>query len=162
MRERTPFERRCDAAWKEHPGLDLKLSVHILRRRDELRAYELSHVYVVRDPISDMVKIGRAKSPWNRISSLQTGSPTPLETVLTVPAPKDLEPMLHRFLEADRIQGEWFRPTPKVLVAIELLLSASDFHRAAAEDGEQPEPELTIDVLCNTAEHLLDHIEAAA
>jgi hypothetical protein len=163
VRERTPFERRCDQAWHNHPGEDLRLSLHVLRRDSEVTATYITNLYVVYDASADAVKIGVTRTPKPRLSNLQLGTSHPLERILAVPARAGLEQVLHGYLASDRIRGEWFRLTPRVLVAIELLLSAEDFHRDALRDGEEPEhPDLTTEVLCSRANDLLDALEAAA
>jgi hypothetical protein len=159
---RGPLQQRCDAAWNDQPGETLRLSLHILRRVTEITATYETNLYVVHDPSADAVKIGITRSVKPRISNLQLGSAHPLELILAIPAHAGLERVLHQYLDADRLRGEWFRLTPRVLVALELLMSADDFYRTALEDGVPELPDLTTEVLCSSANELLDYIEAAA
>jgi hypothetical protein len=67
------------------------------------------------------VKIGRSKTPQGRARALQTGNPHQLTMLGSVVAFLGFETALHRAHAADRIQGEWFRPSPAVLETIDRL-----------------------------------------
>jgi hypothetical protein len=161
---RTPFEQRCDDAWRTFSDFELRLSLYVFRRDREICATEPTNLYIVYDRTADAVKIGKATSTKDRLSSLGVGNPNPLEIVVSVPAPAGLEKALHRLLAEHRIRGEWFRATPEVLVACEMALSARDFWRDAeqADPGDQPDIELTVEVFCCRANELLDALEAVA
>jgi len=158
---RTVFEQRCDRAWQEQPELALLLSLHVLRR-DRETVGSPSHLYVAHDADADAVKVGISTGPRFRLSNLNVGNPRPLRAIVTVPAPAGLERILHDWLSPDRLRGEWFRCTPRALVACELLLSARDFHDDAAADGEPAPADLTVEVLCQRANELLDLVTEAA
>lgn len=79
-------------------------------------------VYFIRATESNRVKIGVATNPLQRLADLQVGSPEILELIGTVPGGRKLEERLHRALESDRVHGEWFELTDRVILAIGDLL----------------------------------------
>lgn len=71
------------------------------------------YVYIIQD--GDMVKIGKAVHPMERLKSLQTGHSRPLALVAAIPAHADLERALHRRFDNLRLPGtEWFRLAPEM------------------------------------------------
>ncbi len=62
--------------------------------------------YIVRHPITEMIKIGRTNDVQGRIKSLQTGAGAILTTLAIIPA--DVEHELHRRFAGLRRHGEWF------------------------------------------------------
>ncbi|MDL2186742.1 GIY-YIG nuclease family protein [Pseudomonas sp. ChxA] len=62
--------------------------------------------YIVRHPITGMIKIGRTSDVQGRIKSLQTGAGAILATLAIIPA--DIEQELHKRFAALRRHGEWF------------------------------------------------------
>lgn len=56
-----------------------------------------------------LVKIGKTRNPKIRLHTLKTGLPWPLRLVAMVGS--DVETDLKRKFAADRVQGEWFRPS---------------------------------------------------
>ncbi len=54
-----------------------------------------------------MVKIGRSRSPDDRLASLDETSPVPLRRLLLIE--EDVEAELHERFAADRVRREWFR-----------------------------------------------------
>jgi hypothetical protein len=80
-------------------------------------------VYFVREGEDGPVKIGMstARGLPLRLSSLQTGNPTPLRVIGTFNGgPKEERELIDGF-EGDRIVGEWFAPTPALLETIDAL-----------------------------------------
>jgi hypothetical protein len=66
--------------------------------------------YVVQlDGPGMLVKIGKSKTPSQRLQTLKTGVPWPLRLVAMVGT--DVEGELKRRFAADRVQGEWFKPS---------------------------------------------------
>lgn len=63
-----------------------------------------------------------------RLVQLQTGSPVPLRLLGTIPGTLNDEKTLHRRFASDRVQGEWFKPSTKLLA----LASPSDPLRCGA------------------------------
>jgi hypothetical protein len=56
-----------------------------------------------------LVKLGKTRNPAIRLHTLKTGLPWPLRLVAMVGS--DVETDLKRRFAADKVQGEWFRPT---------------------------------------------------
>lgn len=65
-----------------------------------------------------LVKIGCAAHPSDRVRSLQTGSPALLTLLGTEPGGAARERELHQQFADSRAHGEWFRPTPGLLLHI--------------------------------------------
>jgi hypothetical protein len=68
----------------------------------------ISFVYLVRCAVTRAIKIGIARVPKERLTTLQTGCPTPLALVGSIPGGRPEEQELHRLFARKRIQGEWF------------------------------------------------------
>lgn len=80
------------------------------------------NVYFVQvQPPDGPIKIGRATSVHDRISSLQTGSPYPLHVLHTYPCERTEEKALHARFQHLRIHGEWFKAEPELLEFIDDL-----------------------------------------
>jgi hypothetical protein len=82
-------------------------------------------LYIIGDTDGRFVKIGIAREPESRLSSLQTGCPHKLIilALFNIPNAK-VERKLHACLSPYRIQGEWFELTGEVSATIkELYLS---------------------------------------
>lgn len=88
----------------------------------------MSVVYFVQAGAGGPIKIGVASNMSQRLCALQTGSPDLLSLLATLPGTTKDEMRLHRLLRSFRHRGEWFRPAPEVLAAVE-----------AARDGRFPE-----------------------
>lgn len=71
------------------------------------------------------VKFGVSNCPGARLLSLQTGSPVQLELIGVVDGSRHLERMVHRYLVADRIHGEWFRRSTRTKELVELVRAGS-------------------------------------
>ena len=74
-------------------------------------------VYFVLSMSSHLVKIGYAKDPWKRLSSMQTGCPEELRmmAVIYTYLPVGLESDLHVRFAAQRVRGEWFSLTDELV-----------------------------------------------
>lgn len=64
------------------------------------------------------VKIGIAANPQRRLIKLQMCSPYRLRLLAVFPGKASLEQELHQRLAADRLHGEWFRRSDRLLAAI--------------------------------------------
>lgn len=62
--------------------------------------------YIIADPSSSAVKIGRGIEPENRLRACQTGNPNQL--VLLGSFEGDIESILHKTFKAHHKRGEWF------------------------------------------------------
>lgn len=65
------------------------------------------------------IKIGRAKDPYRRLIDLQVGSPYGLHLLYFFPGGAKSEAETKRTLTNEKIRGEWFWPTARVLREIE-------------------------------------------
>jgi len=83
-------------------------------------------IYLIRDSIMHMTKIGSTTDVQNRLWTLQTGCPQDLELVGYIEAddPQALEQELHRRFEHRHHRGEWFNLSDS---DIALIL---DYHNA--------------------------------
>lgn len=75
-------------------------------------------IYFTQDSSSFHVKIGYAIDAESRRKTLQTGNSAPLVILATMPGDRSTESALHRRFANDRIAGEWFYPTPALLLFI--------------------------------------------
>lgn len=66
-------------------------------------------VYVIGNPESDLVKIGRSKNTAQRLVALQPSSTFKLSVLWTTDGGCVLENALHRHFHERRVHGEWFR-----------------------------------------------------
>lgn len=69
----------------------------------------MSYVYVI-SAGRNAHKIGISSNPKERLSGLQTASPTKLSLVYTIEVerPENIEARAHRILKPWRLEGEWF------------------------------------------------------
>lgn len=78
-----------------------------------------SFVYVISGP--GAVKIGSTRNLKQRLSALQTSSPTKLSGLFcgqcSVPNARLVEMAAHKELSADRLAGEWFGATPEAAIS---------------------------------------------
>lgn len=70
-------------------------------------------IYFIATQDRQAIKIGYSGNVADRLATLQTGSPIPLVLVATMPGTQTQEQRLHA--QFDRINGEWFRPTSKLI-----------------------------------------------
>lgn len=99
----------------------------------------MSVVYFVQVGRNGPVKIGHAGHIGKRLQSLQCGNQELLVVLATIKGGKPEERAYHAALAADRIRGEWFRPTEAVLafaadakrgVGLRLPMAGSRSHAA--------------------------------
>jgi hypothetical protein len=64
------------------------------------------------------VKIGYAKHPARRLKDLQVGSPVPLCIYALAEGGNQAEQSFHKIYASERLHGEWFRCTPRLLERI--------------------------------------------
>lgn len=78
-------------------------------------------LYFIREKGADgYVKIGRTDNVQSRLKQLQSGNARRLELVRVLPGQGPTEEVWHALFANDRIKGgEWFRPTRRLLDAIE-------------------------------------------
>lgn len=76
---------------------------------------ETEVVYVVQPESLQRVKIGSAKNVGKRIVDLQIGCPLRLRLVAQMVCIKSMEFMIHQAFEAERLHGEWFELSPRLI-----------------------------------------------
>lgn len=73
-------------------------------------------VYFIQMGEDGPIKIGYARDPKRRMYELRTASPYPLHLIGTItPATRADEIALHRRFGRDRLEGEWFSPSPALM-----------------------------------------------
>lgn len=72
-------------------------------------------VYFIRDELTGNIKIGVAADPEKRLQELATGSAGALTILRTEPGGARRELALHKKFSADRVRGEWFRPSDALM-----------------------------------------------
>lgn len=83
-------------------------------------------IYFAQADGTDLVKIGfTAGDAIERVSDLQTGCPHKLSVLAAVEGGERDEARWHKEFAAERVQGEWFRLTPRLMVRI-VLAAAGD------------------------------------
>lgn len=77
-------------------------------------------VYFIRAAASGLIKIGVAGSPASRLKALQTASPVDLTLIATIPGVGQAdESRLHELFAEERVRGEWFQPSARLLAYVE-------------------------------------------
>lgn len=72
-------------------------------------------IYFIRAGGNGPIKIGLTSSVADRRSGLQICCPDQLTVMASVQAPKEVERYLHAHFAPERVRGEWFRPSPRLL-----------------------------------------------
>jgi hypothetical protein len=83
-----------------------------------------SVVYFIR--FGDRIKIGYSANLERRLQTIPHD-----EVLLTIPGASTAEANLHRTFAADRITGEWFHASPRLLAAIQDLTNRQGSTRAS-------------------------------
>ena len=74
-----------------------------------------TYIYLISDPKSNAVKIGRSDNPMKRVAELQTGNPNPLTLLSCFAAEATVEQVIHVHLKQYSLNGEWFANCDEVL-----------------------------------------------
>lgn len=85
------------------------------------KAVDKRMIYFVQDHAKTGIKIGIATDPLRRLFNLQTAHPYPLLPLGSCQGDAALERTLHKEFSEDRLLGEWFRPSERLLARIEAL-----------------------------------------
>lgn len=114
--------KSSDLVWT--PGKPLAVrqaEMHAVRARRRDREI----VYFLR--AGDFIKIGKTTDDTgNRVASLQTGCPFPIEVLATIRGGRRREARLHKTFAALRAHGEWFHASPMLLAFIARLSNRED------------------------------------
>lgn len=95
-------------------------------------------IYFTQDSTTLHVKIGHTAGDEaeTRRKALQTGNPSELVVLATMPGERADETALHQRFAAARVAGEWFRPVPALL----LLIGEAQKQAAPPFDVTPPSP----------------------
>lgn len=113
-----------------------------------------SYVYFIRAGEDGPIKIGIAFNPYLRLDELQTGNPYRLRLIGARPGGLADERGLHRTFAADRLEGEWFKPTEALLALVarhEPPTEAAVLSRGAARWGDLARHEHLLERVINEA-----------
>lgn len=80
-----------------------------------LQAIPRKATYAIRSVAGGPIKLGRATNVESRLASIQIGHPERLELVVAVRERDVTESQMHQAFAAERIRGEWFSPSPRLL-----------------------------------------------
>jgi hypothetical protein len=86
---------------------------------------KIGQLYFIGSADQDAVKIGFATEVAMRLSSLQTGNPSELTFVASVPCTFGAEQHLHRMLKDHRLRLEWYRRDEFILALMDELQDAA-------------------------------------
>ncbi len=100
--------------------------VALFHARKRLAAGAATRVYAICEEGGDAWKFGIAGDPVERLASLQVGNPRALQLYAHAPGTRELERAIHYRLRRDRLAGEWFRGSPRVLAVAELVKAAGE------------------------------------
>lgn len=78
-------------------------------------------MYAIQAGEDGPIKIGLAAKPWERLATLQTANPVRLHGRAAWRGSPAEEKALHEMFATDRLEGEWFRPTPEIVGLVEWL-----------------------------------------
>ncbi len=81
----------------------------------------MRRIYFVQSGRKGPVKIGVTDNLVARINDLQVAHHSELFLLASGPGDEEKERRIHACLAEDRIRGEWFRPSARVLAAAEAL-----------------------------------------
>lgn len=87
-------------------------------------------VYFVQAGEGGPIKIGWSTDVSRRMAGLRPGTSAPLKLLLVVPGTRASEKAAHDKFKAYRLHGEWFKPDPRLLAAIEQIRVAMEEKRA--------------------------------
>lgn len=82
-------------------------------------------VYFIQGCDGGAIKIGFSRRDvFTRMWQIQTMCPVELKLLASVPARNVYERYLHRQFKTDRLHGEWFNPSKRLLDHIERVIEA--------------------------------------
>lgn len=104
-------------------------------------------IYFIVAEETNSVKIGyTGGDPLDRLSDLQTGNHHKLSLIATAEGDRDFEKRLHERFASDRVQGEWFKLSTRLVVYIcklyaleqnRKLWEIAEDHQTVIEDHQQ-------------------------
>ena len=87
-------------------------------KKHEQQDKRVPKVYFIQDE-DGYIKIGYSENVDKRIAGLQTSSRQKLTLLGAVRGDQSLEALYHRVFKSDRVRGEWFYPSQRLLRMIE-------------------------------------------
>lgn len=93
-------------------------------------------VYFIQSGKRGPIKIGTTRDVLRRLRLFQTGSAQPLTLIGAIPGGRKLERQIHQHLATDRLDGEWFKPTPDVRRWAQLAAVIDGRHSAEIADWQ--------------------------
>lgn len=91
-------------------------------------------IYFIQDTTTLAIKIGHAAADIEaRRRQLQCGNPSPLVVIWCMDGSEETELRLHKAFAADRLSGEWFRPSPQLLAWLLCEAQMAGRHSAMAD-----------------------------
>lgn len=81
-------------------------------------------VYFLLDALTNTVKIGHSTDVAGRLKQLQTGRCHKLALLGVIPGGEVQEKKLHARFDTERLSGEWFRGSPKLMQSVEQLIES--------------------------------------
>ena len=90
------------------------------------------YVYIIKCG-NDRVKIGISNNPSKRLEQIQTGNPDKCELVSAYQSDdaRETETILHSLLSDCRLEGEWFKCSPKKLHSLKFIFLVLGVDKAA-------------------------------
>lgn len=92
---------------------------------------QLGYVYFLQDKSTGYIKIGFSTQLEKRIKALGTGLPEKPELLARIKAYAHEEARYHTMFCGDRIRGEWFKPSVRIMNYIK------DLHDSTNMDGRK-------------------------
>lgn len=125
-----------------------RVAARIMYLESDLREWQRdrcaaeSWVYFIQGDPGTPIKIGF--SAWAeikyRISNLQSGNPQTLRLLCAAPGDRYWEKALHHEFATDRVRGEWFACSDKLLALVETLSKGATLFDALAKQGPDIRP----------------------
>jgi len=85
------------------------------------------NIYFIQGEITGLIKIGQAHEPEVRLKLLQIGSPDRLKLLGSMRCFEKCESILHKTFYKDKVHGEWYRSSEKLLEFIAKFTEPNKF-----------------------------------
>jgi hypothetical protein len=123
MKYNAACHEATDAPWRNYPlnqWIENASQMPVVHSIPARKTGDDSTVYFMQVEPEGPIKIGIAVSVQSRLDSIQSASPYPISVIGIIPhGGIKLERELHRQFKDARLRGEWFWPTPELLLWIE-------------------------------------------
>ena len=78
------------------------------------RFIQTGYIYFIQDTECGLIKIGWAKDPYSRMTTLQTGAPNRLILLGAFEGTIKDEKTIHNLMKNERTRGEWFKDNENI------------------------------------------------